>query len=672
MPASRTASAAPATSGTSGPMTTRSAPHSTRDAGDRVGIGGVDRERFGERAGAGVAGRAGERAHRGVGGESHAQGVLPGTGADHQHAHGRRIYRAAGHRSAVRLVPDRPVERPQPGLLRGPRAGVDAQQLAVRLGLQLAPRDVPGGVQPAVVDGGGHRAAGLGAVPAVAEPAVGGEQRHVGVGGVHAVARRRTGRARACPGCRPAARRRAAGAARARSSCAGRGRRSPGCRRCRRSAGRPARSPGWTCRRRTGRPSRRSGPAASSARTASMPSPVTELTGSTSTPSASSRHLLDGRRDVVAQVGLGEDDDRRRPAAPRDRQVALHPAQPGLAGQRVDDEDDVQVGRDHLRRRRPAGDRAHEGTRPGEDGDGQLAAQRHPVAHRRAGHAVPVVQRRGGVRRGSRRRRSARSTGPGPRGTPAPALQPGGRSAARSGVQPSSERSVTRGMVPRRSASCLSNLFDDTFASVHRSCHPIQVSVRDMRATESLARAPSDPPCPARRHRAPRRPGLPAGAHGRQLRAGDRPRCRADRARRRRQPGRRPRRPPRERALAHPPTSPGRPEFAGRRTTKDVDGEVRTGWFAEDFTLAELRTLRAVERMPELRPLNTAYDGHFGILTPRRGRRRWRATAPPTTARSGCSPSSSTPTGSPSTGCRWPSWSPPSCAASTPPTPADR
>src|SRR3954453_12914689 len=56
-------------------------------------------------------------------------------------------------------------------------------------------------------------------------------------------------------------------------------------------------------------------------------------------------------------------------------------------------------------------------------------------------------------------------------------------------------------------------------------------------------------------------------------------------------------------------------EFAGRRTTKEVDGTVSTGWFAEDFTLAELRTLRAVERMPELRPMNTAYDGHFGILT---------------------------------------------------------
>ncbi|MGY2085559.1 glycerophosphodiester phosphodiesterase family protein [Blastococcus sp. SYSU DS0539] len=57
------------------------------------------------------------------------------------------------------------------------------------------------------------------------------------------------------------------------------------------------------------------------------------------------------------------------------------------------------------------------------------------------------------------------------------------------------------------------------------------------------------------------------------------------------------------------------PEFAGRRTCKVVDGELHTGWFAEDFTYAELRTLRAVERMPSLRPLNTAYDGRYGILT---------------------------------------------------------
>ena len=58
-----------------------------------------------------------------------------------------------------------------------------------------------------------------------------------------------------------------------------------------------------------------------------------------------------------------------------------------------------------------------------------------------------------------------------------------------------------------------------------------------------------------------------------------------------------------------------RPEFASRRTSKLVGATWRTGWFTEDFTLEELRTLRAVERMPELRPLNTAYDGQDGILT---------------------------------------------------------
>lgn len=58
-----------------------------------------------------------------------------------------------------------------------------------------------------------------------------------------------------------------------------------------------------------------------------------------------------------------------------------------------------------------------------------------------------------------------------------------------------------------------------------------------------------------------------------------------------------------------------RPEFADRRRTQEVDGEELTGWFSEDFTLAELRTLRAVERLPGMRPMNTAYDGRFGILT---------------------------------------------------------
>ena len=58
-----------------------------------------------------------------------------------------------------------------------------------------------------------------------------------------------------------------------------------------------------------------------------------------------------------------------------------------------------------------------------------------------------------------------------------------------------------------------------------------------------------------------------------------------------------------------------RPEFAARRTTKTIDGETLTGWFTEDFTLAELRTLRARERLPELRPANIAFDGQEPILT---------------------------------------------------------
>lgn len=58
-----------------------------------------------------------------------------------------------------------------------------------------------------------------------------------------------------------------------------------------------------------------------------------------------------------------------------------------------------------------------------------------------------------------------------------------------------------------------------------------------------------------------------------------------------------------------------RPELADRRATKVVDGQQMTGWFVEDLTLAELRTLRAVERLPGLRPGNTAYDGQFGVPT---------------------------------------------------------
>ena len=58
-----------------------------------------------------------------------------------------------------------------------------------------------------------------------------------------------------------------------------------------------------------------------------------------------------------------------------------------------------------------------------------------------------------------------------------------------------------------------------------------------------------------------------------------------------------------------------RPEFAGRQTTKVIDGTSHTGWFTEDFTLAELKTLRAKERLPQVRQHNTLYDGRFQIPT---------------------------------------------------------
>jgi glycerophosphoryl diester phosphodiesterase len=58
-----------------------------------------------------------------------------------------------------------------------------------------------------------------------------------------------------------------------------------------------------------------------------------------------------------------------------------------------------------------------------------------------------------------------------------------------------------------------------------------------------------------------------------------------------------------------------RPEFAHLQTTKTIDGTPISGWFTEDFTLAELKTLRAKERIPQLRRGNTAYDGQFEIPT---------------------------------------------------------
>ncbi|HEX3843707.1 MAG TPA: glycerophosphodiester phosphodiesterase [Steroidobacteraceae bacterium] len=59
----------------------------------------------------------------------------------------------------------------------------------------------------------------------------------------------------------------------------------------------------------------------------------------------------------------------------------------------------------------------------------------------------------------------------------------------------------------------------------------------------------------------------------------------------------------------------GRREFADRHATKIIDGVSVTGWFTEDFLLAELKTLRARERIPELRPANTRLDGSLEIPT---------------------------------------------------------
>nr|WP_231639543.1 glycerophosphodiester phosphodiesterase [Sphingomonas profundi] len=59
----------------------------------------------------------------------------------------------------------------------------------------------------------------------------------------------------------------------------------------------------------------------------------------------------------------------------------------------------------------------------------------------------------------------------------------------------------------------------------------------------------------------------------------------------------------------------GRVGFAARRTTKTIDGTEQTGWFTEDFTLAELKTLRAIERLGPVRPESRGYDGQFQLLT---------------------------------------------------------
>jgi glycerophosphoryl diester phosphodiesterase len=57
------------------------------------------------------------------------------------------------------------------------------------------------------------------------------------------------------------------------------------------------------------------------------------------------------------------------------------------------------------------------------------------------------------------------------------------------------------------------------------------------------------------------------------------------------------------------------PEFADRYRTQTIDGELSSGWFTEDFTLAEIKTLRARERLPELRSRNRVFDGLYAVPT---------------------------------------------------------
>jgi glycerophosphoryl diester phosphodiesterase len=70
-----------------------------------------------------------------------------------------------------------------------------------------------------------------------------------------------------------------------------------------------------------------------------------------------------------------------------------------------------------------------------------------------------------------------------------------------------------------------------------------------------------------------------------------------------------------ENAISETTDVASHPEFADRKTTKTIDGETKSDWFTEDFTLAELKTLRAKERLPQLRKANMAYDGQFEIPT---------------------------------------------------------
>ena len=70
-----------------------------------------------------------------------------------------------------------------------------------------------------------------------------------------------------------------------------------------------------------------------------------------------------------------------------------------------------------------------------------------------------------------------------------------------------------------------------------------------------------------------------------------------------------------ENELSHSTDIATRPRFASRRTTKRVQGSEVTGWFSEDLSLAEIKELRATERIPDVRPASAHHDGRFEVAT---------------------------------------------------------
>ena len=135
--------------------------------------------------------------------------------------------------------------------------------------------------------------------------------------------------------------------------------------------------------------------------------------------------------------------------------------------------------------------------------------------------------------------------------------------------------------------------------------------------------------------RPPRRERLPARAHARRVRAGDPAVRRLHRARSRRHEGRRARRPARERDQRHDRRRRP-PGVRDRQATKTIDGVAITGWFTEDFTLAELKTLRAKERLPTVRPGNTRTTASSRSRRSTRSSTSRAARAAATGGRSGC------------------------------------